>query len=163
MKKKLLFFLLLASSNLFSQEINIGAGVGSGLADNFKVLTYNLNFEYKPERLDISLNFDPVIYSGNNRSILTTPMYIKAIVGNKLKVCPSIGGFVRFIDGDNNYGWLVGLGLELPLGHFQPYFKAEYDMDYWKSEHPLHSGGVIYETQKSPSAWLSVGLKYRLL
>lgn len=163
MKKTIIILLLFSATKLFSQEINIGAGVGSGLGDNLKVLTYNLNIEYKPAKLGVSLNFDPVIYSGNDVSILTTPLSLKAIVGNKLKICPSVGGFVRFIDGDQNYGWLAGLGLELLLGHFRPYFKAEYDMNYWKSEHPLHSGGVMYETQKSPSAWLSLGLKYRIL
>lgn len=158
-----LFVFISGFNTLYAQEFNAGAGIGTGLGDYLNVLTYNLNFEYKPAKLDVSLNFDPVIINGNSNSILTTPFYIKAIVGNKLKICPLVGGFVRFIDGDNNYGWLAGLGLELPLGHFQPYIKAEYDMDYWKSEHPLHFGGVIEEQQKSPSAWLSLGLKYRLL
>ncbi len=96
MKSFLLIIGILIPSFLFSQELNIGGQIGTYASDiNYGVVTFGGNIEYRPKNSFVSINNELSFYYYKNELVLTVPLYLKIIIGNKFRVCPTFGGFVR--------------------------------------------------------------------
>jgi len=92
--------------------------------------------------------------------ILTIPLYLKIIIGNKFRVCPTFGGFVRTND---NLGYMAGINFEMVVKERLIIFaKADYMWDYWDKWNNRFGGSTNYETSSS-TIWISLGIKRKIL
>jgi len=143
MRTFLIIISFLVSSNiLFSQELNIGGiiGTASRIYD-FKTIAIGGTVEYRPAKSILSLNSDPTLWFNKEGQILTVPVYLKFIIGNKLRFCPAFGGFVR---SNANYGLTAGLGIEFKVKErLLIYVKSDYCKEFWKADAPDHLGIVM--------------------
>jgi len=156
------WFFLTFSIVLHSQEINAGLNVGLVPLDNNSTLSFSLgsNVEYRPTHAFFSFNTDPFVLFYNSKAIITVPIYLKFIVGKKLRFCPSAGGFVR---SSGSYGWNLGLHLEYVLKNkFILFSKNECYNDYFEDYWPDHFGGGTTYINHSISFQYSLGVKMML-
>ena len=164
MKTILLILVTLISSYSysFSQELNIGGTIGAGPKNNdFRIVTFGGTIEYRPVKSIVSLNTDPILLFNSKDLILTFPLYLKLIIGNKIRFCPTFGGFIRT---NSNYGWTAGLSIEYKIKEkLFLYVKGDYNMDYWKADAPTHFGSSYEYTKRSSSIWISLGIKKNVL
>ncbi len=159
MKFSLTIFIFLFSFTLFSQKFSYGGTVGTGFIKDTKIITFGGALEFKPQKVLLSINSDPFILLTDKRNLIfTVPIYLKIILGNKLRVCPLVGGFVRT---NSNYGINAGLDIEYKIKeNLLIFFKGECYKDFWKAEHPAHFGIPSYEYVDSDySIWISLGIK----
>jgi hypothetical protein len=160
----LLFSLIICSC--YSQEINLGASIGSNLANEFHVFTLSGLIEYSPKHAIFSIETDPTLlysntYSANNKVILSMPLYLKYRIGNKFRVCPNIGGFIRT---NGNYGLKTGLSAEYKIRkQLIAFIKADYNKDFFKAEAPSHFGTSQEYVGSDHSFWISTGILIGLL
>ena len=102
--------LLLLSIYTYSQELNVGGiiGVEPKIVDS-RIVSFGGAIEYRPVKSIVSLNTDPVLLLCCKNAIFSFPLYLKFIIGNKIRFYPNFGGFIRT---NSNYGWSAGLSLE---------------------------------------------------
>jgi hypothetical protein len=149
------FIFILFLNAGFSQELNTGLNTGIAPIANEVYFSTGLNLEYRPKSALISLNTDPFLMFNSNQSLVTLPLYLKAIVGDKLRLSPSGGGFLRTTQ---SYGWVVGLQIEYTLKDKVILFsKNEFYRDYRKVYYPNPY------INKFNSVLLSVGMRLKLL
>ena len=164
MKTILLIIVTLISSYSysFSQELNIGGTIGAGPKNNdFRIVTLGATVEYMPVKSIVSLNTDPVFLFDSKDLMLTVPLYLKLIIGKKIRFCPAFGGFIRT---NSNYGWTAGLSIEYKIKEKLLLFvKGDYNMDYWKAEAPTHFGSSYEYIDSGSSIWISLGIKKNIL
>jgi hypothetical protein len=158
MRTSLILSIVLISSYSYSQEFNLGGYVGTELIhDNHNIVSFAGTAEFRPFKSPITFNFDPSLFYVENKLILTSPLYFKFIIGEKIRFCPTFGLFIRT---NANYGWSTGIMVEIKVKEKLNIFaKGDYNKDYWKSESPKHdeyvdTGSVI---------WLSFGIKKNIL
>ncbi len=158
MARRILSLLYFAAIfNGFGQEINAGINIGFIPNQNTFYPSCGLNLEFKPKNSIFSINTDPFILLNNKKLVFSEPVYFKFIFGNKLRICPSIGGFYRT---NKSYGWLLGLNLEYVLKNsFILFSKNECYKDYRKDFWPDHFGGSAIYINQSYSLLFSLGLK----
>ncbi|MFZ4739877.1 MAG: hypothetical protein ACOYLE_01795 [Bacteroidales bacterium] len=164
MRIVLVLIATLIFSNTYSQELSIGGTFGFGTElKTFitRTKTFGGSFEFRPHESIISLNVDPFLIFIPNKVILTTPIYFKFIIGNKLRFCPTIGGFIRT---NANYGWKTGLNMEFDIYKSLFLFvTSDYYIDYYKKEIPDHFGTSTSYTDRASSFWFSLGIKKNIL
>ncbi len=161
--KTLLTFLFLAFTiNSFSQELNFGLESGTGYVDgqlNFFIVSSTI--EYRPVKSLLSYNSGLQVVFINNSALITLPLTIKAIIGNRFRACPSFGGFIR---NSKNYGWSAGLSLEYGVtDDLRILIKGDFNRDYWTGEGPSHQGGTYKYRDSENTLWFSIGFKKNIL
>ena len=148
---------LLFTNCLFAQELSIGGVVGAGPLNEKSLFSFGTAVEYRPLKSIMSVNLDPFVVISEGKVILTTPLYLKFIIGKKVRFCPSFGGFIRT---NAKYGWLGGLCVELCLKKSVLLFvKGDYYKDFWKAEHPTHNGSTGEYIENNSTYWISAGFK----
>ncbi len=138
--------------------MNLGGSIGSELLrDNYTIFNAAGIAEFRAYKSLISFNFNPSLSIFENQLILTTPLYLKFLIGDKIRLCPTFGLFIR---SNANYGWSTGIMIEMKVKEKLYLFaKGDYNKNYWKSETPRH-----YEYTDSGSIiWISVGIKKNIL
>jgi len=164
MKIILVLIATLIFSYTYSQELNIGGTIGFGTEPKTLDLgtkTVGGSFEFRPLESILSLNVDPFLTFIPNKIILTTPVYFKFILGNKLRICPAIGGFIRT---NANYGWKTGVNIEFDIYKSIFLFVTnDYYIDYYKNDTPDHFGSSSSYTDRTSSYWFSLGMKKNIL
>ncbi len=155
------FCLLLSSSfEVYSQEFNAGLNLGYLPCQGSNYYSVGVNFEFRPKHAYFSINTDPFVLFDKTYATFTEPIYLKLIIGDKLRVCPSAGGFVRT---SGNYGWLLGLHVEYPINQqFILFSKNELYADHWKDTYYGHFGENYDFINQGRSLMFSVGLKMKL-
>jgi len=158
----MLVTLISSYSYSFSQELIIGGTIGTGPKSNdFRIVTFGGTVEYRPVKSIISLNTDPILLFDSKDLMLTVPLYLKLIIGNKIRFCPTFGGFIRT---NSNYGWTTGLGIEYKIKEkILLFVKGDYNIDYWKAEAPTHFGSSYEYIDSGSSIWISFGIKKNIL
>lgn len=162
MRAILITSFILFSLFSFSQELNFGGIIGTGPKINkLNILTFGGTIEYRPNKALISLNSDPILLVYNKEIMLTVPLYLKLIIGNKIRFCPTIGGFVRT---NANFGLITGLNIDYKINKKLLIFvKGDFTIDYWKDEAPSHFGSSYEYTNSDSSIWISLGIKKNIL
>lgn len=147
---------LTISFSSFSQELNLGLSTGL-ISVEKNIYLIGGSFEYRPNNAFFSLNTDPFISLDNKRLIFTESLYLKFILGNRFRICPTAGGFIRT---SGNYGWLLGINLEYQINNkFILALKNEFYKDYYRDYQPSHFGGGYKYTYDSNSLLFSLGIK----
>lgn len=155
-----IYILLLSSFYSDSQEINVGLNVGIVPIQNNNLYTIGGNLEYRPKNAIFSINTDPFVLFNKSNATFTEPIYLKFIIGKKLRICPAAGGFVRTI---GNFGWMLGIHFEYVIkDKFILYSKNEIYRDFWKDKIYDHFGGTSTYINHSNSMLFSLGLKVML-
>jgi hypothetical protein len=140
-----------------AQEFNAGLNLGYLPCQGSNYYSVGGNFEFRPKHAYFSINTDPFVLFDKTYATITEPIYLKLIIGNKLRICPSAGGFVRT---SGNYGWLVGLHVEYSIQQkFILFSKNELYADHWKDTWPDHFGGSSVYINQGRSLMFSVGMK----
>lgn len=156
MKYILALFISALSTVGYAQQLNVGIGLGK--LDDLNMVTLGGAVEYKPYKSLFSINSDPfLLIALDNQAILTLPLYLKLNFGKALRLCPSIGAFVRT---NSNYGWTRGLSVEFDLS--EKYIlsaKGDYMTDYYKNTSPGKFGGYNEYTDFDSSIMFSLGIK----
>lgn len=162
MKTVLLLLAAFIFSNTYSQELNIGGFAGIGPKTlNTRIIVFGGSVEFWPIKARVSLNADPFLVILPDETLLTTPVYLKLILGDKVRFCPAFGGFIRT---NANYGWKAGLSLECKIRKSLTLFgMADYYKDFYKTEAPNHFGSGSYYTDSGSSFWISIGIKKNIL
>ena len=157
----LLMFLLLSASG-HSQELNIGGFAGNGpVIDGFYVGTIGGTVEYKPSKAILSFNAEPYLLTNFSEVLITFPLFLKFIIGNRFRVCPTGGGLVRT---NGNLGWSAGLNFEYGIRENTFLFlRGDFNRDYRKADYPAHFGGSYTDWEEVSTVWLSAGIKFNLL
>ena len=155
------FYLLLSwSFDAHSQELNAGLNLGYLPCQGSNYYSVGGNFEFRPKHAYFSFNTDPFVLFDKTYATFTEPIYLKLIIGNKLRICPSAGGFVRT---SGNYGWLLGLHVEYLIKQkFILFSKNELYADHWKDTWPDHFGGSSVYINQGRSLLFSIGVKMML-
>lgn len=155
-----LSLLLSMSFYVHSQEFNAGLNLGYLPCQGSNYYSVGGNFEFRPKHAYFSFNTDPFVLFDKTYATFTEPIYLKLIIGNKLRICPSAGGFVRT---SGNYGWLLGLHVEYLINQkFILFSKNELYADHWKDTWPDHFGGSSVYINQGRSLLFSVGVKMML-
>ena len=148
------FIFILFLNSVFSQELNTGVNIGIAPIANEVYFSAGISLEYRPENAFFSLNTDPFLMFNSDHSLVTLPLYLKTIFGDKFRFSPSGGGFFRTTQ---SYGWLVGLQFEYTLkDKFILFSKNEFYRDYRKVYYPYPY------INKFNSLLFSVGMKVKL-
>ncbi|MFM1947053.1 MAG: hypothetical protein RL207_1336 [Bacteroidota bacterium] len=155
-----LSLLLSISFHAHSQEFNAGLNLGYLPCQGSNYYSVGGNVEFKPKHAYFSINTDPFVLFDKTYATFTEPIYLKFIIGKKLRVCPSAGGFVRT---SGNNGWLLGLHVEYLIKQkFILFSKNELYADHWKDTWPDHFGGSSVYINQGRSLLFSVGVKMML-
>jgi hypothetical protein len=161
-KQYLTFLLILAGLAIQGQELNVGGFAGTG------PWTWGVSggvlggaVEFRPGHAIFSLNAEPHIIFNSGDLFFTAPLYMKFILGNRFRFCPTMGGFWR---SNGNFGWSAGLNLEFGLkeGLFL-FFRGDLNKDYYKTKYPDHLGGSYPITESGYTVWTNLGLKISIL
>lgn len=160
-KLYLLLFSMLIAFNSYSQEMNLGGEVG--IISNYNLEnslpTINILYEYHPTNAIFSFNTNPGVILGGNKAIGTLPFYLKFIIGNKYKVCPSAGVFYWT---NKTFGWSGGLIIEaLFKEKYTPFIKANYMNLFYERHYPSHFGNGYDQITNESNISLAIGFKYR--
>ncbi len=159
---------LIVSSLAFSQELSVGGFVATNLKieTSSEILGFGANIEYRPNKSVVSINSDILFIFVTKRPITTFPLYIKIIIGNKLRVCPEFGGFIRT---NENYGYLAGISVDYRINKkLLLYLKTDYMRDYWKDKYIRwdkynYVGGKRINSKTGYSIWFNFGFKINIL
>jgi hypothetical protein len=166
MRILLLLLIFILSPDLFSQELNIGLNAGTALqGDINKVIMLGGILEYRPliesenNRSVVAFETNPFLLVSDKDLMLTLPVYLKFIIGNKIRFCPLIGGFART---NSNYGMLGGLNFECSVKeNLMLFLSGEYYLDYYHEKYYSHFGTSSEYLASSLSLWISLGIKKR--
>lgn len=161
-QKTIIFMCILISMSFYvhSQEFNAGLNLGYLPCQGSNYYSFGGNFEFRPKHAYFSINTDPFVLFDKTYATITEPIYLKLIIGNKLRVCPSAGGFVRT---SGNYGWLLGLHVEyLVKQQFILFSKNELYTDHWKDTYYGHFGEKYDFINQGKSLMFSIGMKMML-
>ncbi len=168
--KKILLtvFLIPLTLFVFSQELNVGGFSATNwkVESSANILGVGASIEYRPKKAVISFNSDISIFWVNRAPITTFPLTFKIIIGNKLRVCPTFGGFIRT---NENYGYSAGLCADYRvLKKVRLFIKAEYMRDYWKDEFYTwdkynYVGEKKINSNSGYSIWVNLGVKINVL
>ena len=143
-----------------AQEFNAGLNLGYLPCQGSNYYSFGGNFEFRPKHAYFSINTDPFVLFDKSYATFTEPIYLKLIIGEKLRICPSAGGFVRT---SGNYGWLVGLHVEYSIHQqFILFSKNELYADHWKDTWPDHFGGSSVYINQGRLLMFSAGVKMML-
>ena len=143
-----------------SQELNAGLNLGLLPIQSNNYCSIGGNVEFRPKHAFFSVNTDPFVLFDQSYATFTEPVYLKFIFGDKLRICPAAGGFVRT---SGNYGWLLGLHLVYPINQkFILFSKNELYADYWKDSYPSHFGVSYDYINQGKSFMFSIGVKMML-
>lgn len=143
-----------------AQEFHAGLNLGYLPCQGSNYYSFGGNFEFRPKHAYFSINTDPFVLFDKTYATFTEPIYLKLIIGEKLRICPSAGGFVRT---SGHYGWLLGLQIQYPINQkFILFSKNELYADHWKDTWPYHFGGSSVYINQGKSLMFSVGLKMML-
>ncbi len=124
-------------------------------------MTIASSVEYRPVKSYISLNLDPSVVFTEQKAIGNFPLYLKLILGDKFRVCPNFGAFIRT---NSNYGWTTGLSIEYQIkDDFFIIAKGDIMKDYYKNEYPNKFGWKDTVTDKESNIWLSIGVKKNII
>jgi len=162
MKALIIILFLFVAGFSSAQELNLGLELRGGPnINNGNILSLGPIIEYRPLNSFVSINSGVLFLLTKHKSIFNFPLSLKFIIGDKVKFCPSIGGFYRT---NNNYGWSSGIIIDYKIKNkLTVFIMGEYNMDYWKAQAPTHLGGA-YEYNKSGSSfWIGVGIKKNIL
>lgn len=165
MKSLLISVFIFISGFCFSQELNFGGFIGTGpIATDYQLfLTLGGTIEFRPKKSIISFNLDPTIHFYDHKAAFTAPLYFKFNIGNKFRVCPTIGTFLRTTGTYSSYGWSGGLILEYFINdHLLVFLKGDFMKDYYKTIVPTHYGNGEINGSES-SVWVSIGIKKNIL
>jgi hypothetical protein len=162
MKTILVFIVTLISAYSYSQELNVGGSIGTGPKSlNATILTFGGTAEFRLAGSPVSINTDPNLAFISDKTELTIPVYLKFIIGNKLRFCPTVGGFVRI---HGNYGSKNGINIEFKIKKSMLLFvTGDYYTDYYKAEYLDHFGPSTEYTDHSSSFWFALGIKKNIL
>jgi hypothetical protein len=96
-QKTIIFMCLFLSMSIYahSQEFNAGLNLGYLPCQGSNYYSFGGNFEFRPKHAYFSINTDPFVLFDKTYATFTEPIYLKLIIGEKLRICPSAGGFVR--------------------------------------------------------------------
>lgn len=148
------------SFDAHSQEFHAGLNLGYLPCQGSNYYSFGGNFEFRPKHAYFSINTDPIVLFDKTYATFTEPIYLKFIIGEKLRICPSAGGFVRT---SGHYGWLLGLQIQYPINQkFILFSKNEFYADHWKDTWPDHFGGSSVYINQGKSLLFSAGLKMML-
>ncbi len=151
--------LLSMSLNAHSQEFNAGLNLGYWHCQGSNYYSVGGNFEFRPKHAYFSINTDPFVLFDKTYATFTEPIYLKLNIGNKFRVCPSAGGFVRT---SGNYGWLLGIQIEFRINQkFILFSKNELYADHWKDTYYGHFGENYTYINQGRSLMFSVGVKMK--
>ena len=155
MRNILVLILISLSLITFSQELNVGLDFGSNFIKE-NPLAISASVEYRPSKSIMSLNTGITVITASSNTIMSFPLFIKAIIGNEFRISPLFGGFIRT---NENYGWYAGLEIEYYLvSHSAIFVQGEYTKEFYKNDTPR--GYVI---NKDSSIWVRIGFKKKLL
>ncbi len=162
MRTFLLSLLLFISFFAAAQELNVGGFAGTG------PWTWGVSggvlggaVEFRPGQAIFSINTEPNIIFNSEDLFFTAPLYMKFILGNRFRFCPTMGGFWR---SNGNFGWSAGLNLEFGLkDRLVLFFRGDLNKDYYQTKYPDHFGGSYPVTESGYTVWTNVGLKVNIL
>lgn len=162
MKTITIVLLLFVSGFSSAQDLNVGLELCGGPNVNDRnIISLGPIIEYRPVASFVSLNSGLLFLLTKDKAILTIPLSLKFIIGDKIRFCPAIGGFYRT---NNNYGWSTAIIIDYEIKKkLFLYVKGEYNRDYWKEEAPSQFGGTYEYTNNGASFWFGVGLKKNIL
>lgn len=154
----MLLLLFITSSIYSQQQLNIGAQLGNVfIKGDSKNIGLGGEIAYKPRLALISFNFDPILLIPNKNLVLTLPVYLRFIIGNKIRFCPEVGGFWRT---NGNFGWTTGLHLEMVVKErLYVFVRGDYFRDYWKAIGPDNNQYLDYGS----SVLISIGIEKNIL
>lgn len=162
MKLAILIVLLFIGGLTSAQELNIGLELAGGPESiNSTVFSLGPTIEYRLKESRISFNSGVLFLFSKYGALLTFPVNIKFIIGNKFRICPTTGGFIR---SNKNYGWTLGLELDYKIKNRLIIFvKGDFNRDYYKVEIPNHFGENSETTNSESSFWFGLGIKINIL
>ena len=145
----------------YAQELNVGLEfTGGPTPGDAYIVAMGPVIEFRPHHSFVSINSGLTFLVYKNESLLTIPLTLKAIIGNKFRFCPTLGGFIR---ANGNVGYSVGVHLDYQVKeNLFIYLKGEYNRDYWKEEVPSHNWGTSEITRHGSSFWIGIGLRVNL-
>jgi len=157
-----LILTLFISKTFFGQELNIGLEfTGGPRASEARVVSVGPIIEYRPVKSLVSINSGIILYVYKNESLVTIPLSLKFIIGNTIRFCPSIGGFLRT---NKNFGYSAGLVIDYEIKkRLFLFLKGEFNQDYWKENSYSHFGGTGEITKSGYSYWIGIGIKKNIL
>ena len=159
MRYLLIIVTLFAISVGYSQQLNLGANIGS--VDGCSIKTVGATIEFRPSKSFFTINSAPFLFMNDRNPVVTLPLSIKFFIGNKIRVCPSYGLFLRT---NSNFGYNAGLSLEGDLGEKLIVFaKGDYIINCYKDTIPNKFGGRSLEVPSSRVGYMySLGLMKRI-
>lgn len=135
---KLVLYIILficITTSLSAQELNFGGFLGTPLSYQYSP---NIEFggviEFKPLDKRISFNNQYYFFFQNNNELLrTTSLYLKLDFGNKFKISPTWGLFIR---SNKNKGTVLGLNFQYELKEKKNklFFQTDLMTDYYSYE-----------------------------
>lgn len=154
--------------SLCAQELNLGSNSGykfiresQEIYRNEKnAVTFSGILEFRPKHAIFSVNSE-VRCLFEKETIVQFPFSLKFIIGNKIRVCPSLGAF---FSSNGNYSIQLGLNLEVPV--FEKaiiYSRYEVYSEVYNESIPSHSGNESESKGSRGASWIGIGIKYNLL
>jgi hypothetical protein len=160
LKQLLILISILISGSSFSQEFILGVNVGYIPNLQPHLISYGGSVEFRHEESVMSYNFDPFLINVNDKFIFTAPVYLKYIIGKRLRFCPLAGGFVRT---NANVGLLYGLSTEYKISEkFRLLLKGERYLDFYSNDVHDHFGGTFKSRGSDSSFLFSFGIKKKI-
>ena len=168
LKTILVVFFSLNYLSLCAQELNIGSNLGYKFIKESQAIyrneknsmTFSGMLEFRPTHTIFSVNSE-VRCLFEKETIVQFPVYLKFIVGNKIRVCPSLGGF---IGSNGNYGIQLGLNLEVPVSEKAIiYSRYEIYSEMYDESIPSHFGKDSKSKAARGANWVGIDIKYNLL
>lgn len=153
--------LLFSWTYLGSQELYLGGAIGTGFVGvESPIMNSSVKIEYSPLKAMVSFNGEVAVMFSKGNTVATIPLYMKVLVGNRFRISPAIGGFIR---SNLYFGILLGLHLDYQI---KPGLRicARGDLynDFWYENYPSHIGEGYRVLNSLTSHWLSIGLKKNL-
>jgi hypothetical protein len=168
MKNIFVLIFSLNSLSLCAQELNIGSNLGYKFIKDSQAiyrgeknaLTLGGVFEFRPKHAIFSLNAEARCFF-EKKIIVQFPIYLKFIIGNKVRFCPSLGAF--WIS-TGNYGGSLGLNFEVPLSEKMCIFtRYEFYLEGYEESIPSHFGNAYKSIANREANWIGIGIKHNLL
>jgi hypothetical protein len=161
MKSAIIIVFLLTAGISTAQELNVGVEfAGGSKTNNSNIFALGPIIEYRLTESILSFNSGVLFLFTKGESVITLPLNLKFIIGNKIRFCPTVGGFIR---SNKNYGWSTGLELDFRIKKkFILFAKGEYTKDYYKEEIPTHFGGTNEVTSSGSLFWYGAGIKINI-
>lgn len=154
--------------SLCAQELNIGSNLGYKFIresqeiyrDEKNAITFSGMLEFRPNHAIFSLNSE-VRCLFEKETIIQFPFFLKFIIGNKIRICPSLGAFIGT---NGNYGIQLGMNLEVPITEKTIiYSRYEIYSEIYDDSIPSHFGNESKSKAARGASWVGIGIKYNLL